>query len=186
MAGWGYQAEPPQRYSGNFARYRAGGGLVRPQDDVCGFIAAQPANRGDMARFYAFALMLDQLAKEGLDGDLVELGVYKGSTATLIATIARRLGRTAFLLDTFEGFAPEDLQGIDLDKKMEFSDTSMEAVQRLVGADNTRFTRGIFRRPRPSCRRTEATVWCISIAICMRRSWRRLIISTRAWCQVGS
>ena len=144
MERWPYQADPPQRYSGNYHRYLAGGGMVRPHEDVAGFVAVQPGNGGDMARFYFFSLVLDQLAKEGLDGDLVEVGVYKGSTAALIATIARRLGCTAFLMDTFEGFAAEDLQGVDADKKMEFADTSVEAVRRLVGADNTRFIKGYF------------------------------------------
>lgn len=144
MAGWPYQAEPPQRYSGNFGRYLAGGGRVRPQDDVRGFIAAQPSNRGDMARFFFFSLILDQLVKEGLEGDLVELGVYKGGTAALVATIARRLGRTAFLMDTFEGFATADLQGIDADKPTVFADTSLEAVRTLVGDTNTRFIKGYF------------------------------------------
>jgi Macrocin-O-methyltransferase (TylF) len=144
MEGWAYQADPPQRYSGNYARYVAGGGLVRPHEDVAGFVTAQPGNRGDMARFYFFSLMLDQLLKEGLDGDLVELGVYKGSTAALIATLARRLGRTAFLMDTFEGFAAADLQGIDADKRMEFADTSVDAVRQHVGGANTRFIKGYF------------------------------------------
>ena len=144
LTGWPYQADPPQRYSGNYHRYLAGGGLVRPQEDVGAFVAAQSGNRSDMARFYFFSLILDQLAKEGLDGDLVEVGVYKGSTAALIATIARRLGRIAFLMDTFEGFAAEDLQGVDADKKMEFADTSVEAVQRLVGTTNTQFIKGYF------------------------------------------
>ena len=144
MEGWPYQADAPQRYSGNYARYLAGGGSVRPHEDVAGFVAAQPGNRGDMARFYFLSLVLDQLVKEGLEGDLVELGVYKGSTAALIATLARRLGRTAFLMDTFEGFAATDLRGIDADKGMEFADTSVEAVRRLVGEANTHFIKGYF------------------------------------------
>ncbi|MGH7042338.1 MAG: TylF/MycF/NovP-related O-methyltransferase, partial [Acetobacteraceae bacterium] len=144
MLDWPYRADPPQRYSGNYARYRAGGGLVHPHADAHGFLAAEPGNRGDMGRFYFFSLVLDQLAKEGLEGDLAELGVYRGSTAVLIATIARRLGRTAFLMDTFAGFPAQDLQGIDADKQPGFADTSVEAVRALVGTANTRFIKGYF------------------------------------------
>ena len=42
-----------------------------------------------------------------------ELGVYKGNTAFLLADLARAIGSTAYLLDTFGGFSPEDLRGID-------------------------------------------------------------------------
>lgn len=141
---WGYGAGVPERYWGNVTRYRARGGLVRLDQDVLGFVAHEPGNRGDMGRFYLFCLILDQLVKDRVPGDLVELGVYKGSTATLVAGIARRLKRTAYLLDTFEGFPPEDLEGIDEDKKMGFADTSMAQVQERVGTESTVFIKGRF------------------------------------------
>jgi len=141
---WPYRADPPQRLSGNFGRYLDGGGLVRPHEDVAGFLRAQGGNAGDMGRFYFFCMVLDQMAKEGIGGDLLELGVYKGGTAAVLATIARKLGRTLYLLDTFEGFAAADLQGIDADKGMNFADTSVEAVRALVGETNVRFLKGYF------------------------------------------
>jgi hypothetical protein len=98
-----------------------------------------------MARFYFFSLAFDQIVKEELAGDFAELGVYKGNTATLLATYARRLGRTAYLLDTYEGFMAEDLKGIDADAQAgAFNDTSLEAVRTLVGEENTRFIKGFF------------------------------------------
>ena len=141
---WPYRADAPQRLTGNFGRYLAGGGLVRPHEDVSGFVRAEPANAGDMGRFYFFCMVLDQMVKEQIDGDLLEVGVYKGSTATVLASIARKLGRTLYLLDTFEGFAATDLQGIDADKEMNFADTSVEAVRALVGEANVRFVKGYF------------------------------------------
>jgi len=74
----------------------------------------------------------------------LEVGVYKGSTAAVLATMARKLERTLYLLDTFEGFAAADLQGIDADKRMNFADTSVEAVRALVGEANVRFVKGYF------------------------------------------
>lgn len=97
-----------------------------------------------MARFFFFCLVCDQIEKEGLKGDLAELGVYKGNTAILLATLARRIGATAYLLDTFGGFDASDLQGIDSDKRMEFEDTSLGAVRSLVGEANVRFVAGHF------------------------------------------
>jgi len=117
--------------------------MVRFEEDVAGFVATGK-NNGDMARYYFFCLVLDQLTKEELPGDLAEIGVYKGETATLIAKIARRLGRTAWLLDTFEGFDPKDLQGIDYGQPEQFDDTSLDSVRALVGEDNVHFIKGCF------------------------------------------
>jgi hypothetical protein len=139
---WPYRADCPQRYSDQYRRYLAQGGLVRLQEDVTPFVNG--GHGGDMGRFYFFCLVLDQLKKEGVTGDVVELGVYKGHTATLLASIARRLGTTAYLLDTYEGFHADDLTGIDANKTPEFADTSLEAVRALVGEDNVRYVKGRF------------------------------------------
>jgi hypothetical protein len=140
---WNYRADPPQRYSSNYQRYLERGGAVRFEEDVAGFVATGK-NDGDMARYYFFCLTLDQLIKEELPGDLAEIGVYKGETATLIAKIARRLGKTAWLLDTFEGFDQKDLQGIDYGQPEQFDDTSLDSVRALVGDENVHFIKGYF------------------------------------------
>lgn len=156
---WPYQAGLPQRYAGNYARYRARGGLVRPEEDVRGFVAPQEGNRGDMARFYFFCLVLDQLQKEGITGDLAELGVYKGATATLLANIARHLGTTAYLLDTFEGFSPADFKGVDSGQRVQFTDTSLEAVRKLVGEENVRYVKGYF--PETASQLPDHAEYCV-------------------------
>lgn len=141
---WFYNSGPPQRYTTNYKGYLAGGGLVRPVEDMGRFSPGEKGS-GDSARFWFFCLVSDQLQKEGLLGDIAEVGVYKGHTAALLTTIARRLGKTAFLFDTFEGFHTEDLVGIDAGKQAgQFSDTSLEAVRHLVGEESTRFIKGYF------------------------------------------
>jgi hypothetical protein len=137
------RADPPQRYSGNYGRYLARGGKLRLEDDLKGYLAGG-MHDGDMARFYFFSLAFDQIVKEDLSGDLAELGVYKGYSASLLANYARRLGRTAYLLDTYEGFNQEDFKGIDADQKVSFKDTSLEAVRALVGEANAKFVKGFF------------------------------------------
>jgi hypothetical protein len=138
------RADPPQRYLGNYSRYLARGGQLRLEDDLKGYLAGNQYH-GDMARFYFFSLAFDQIVKEGLAGDLAELGVYRGNTATLLATYARRLGSTAYLLDTYEGFSQDDLKGIDADAKSgSFSDTSLETVRSLVGDENVKYVKGFF------------------------------------------
>jgi hypothetical protein len=133
----------PERYAVNRERYISRGGLVRLPEDLRGFLANE-LNAEDMARFYTFCLVFDQIVKEGLKGDIAELGVYKGHTASLLATMARRLGRTVYLLDTFTGFSEADLKGIDTGVPMGFADTSVEAVRELVGEKNVAFAQGYF------------------------------------------
>jgi O-methyltransferase len=141
---WPYQANCPQRYTAKYGAYVARGGMVRPDEDVQGFVAGG-FNAGDMARFYSFSLAFDQICKEALPGQFAEVGVYKGHTATLIAAMARRLDRTAYLFDTYEGFNSRDLQGIDATAQATtFSDTSLEAVRAFVGEENVRFVAGYF------------------------------------------
>jgi hypothetical protein len=140
---WPYRADPPGRYWGNYHVYQMRGGQVRLADDIKGYTAGG-MGEGDISRFYFFCLAFDQMMKEGVRGDLAELGTYKGNTATLLAAMARRMGTTAWILDTFEGFNAGDLTGIDADHRMEFADTSLEAVRALVGEDNTRYIKGYF------------------------------------------
>jgi Macrocin-O-methyltransferase (TylF) len=142
---WLYTADPPQRYLGkHYSYYLRRGGVVLLEDFISGFVAGGE-NHHDMARFFFFCLTFDQLVREGVDGDLVELGAYKGHTATLLAKMARKLGRTAYILDTFTGFDPADVVGIDASVNVtHFRDTSLEAVRALVGEDNVRYVKGRF------------------------------------------
>jgi hypothetical protein len=148
----------PQRYSVNAQRYAARGGLVRLAEDAEGFLKGKD-NAADMARYYFFCLVFDQIAKEGLTGDVAELGVYQGHTASLLATMARRLGSTAWLLDTFAGFNEADLKGIDAGIRMGFADTSVEAVRALVGDQNVRFVPGYF--PASSAQLPPDATFCL-------------------------
>jgi hypothetical protein len=141
---WPYRADRPQRYLGNYGTYRRIGGPVDLDAFVQGFVAGG-TNQSDMARFYFFCLAFDQIVKEDLQGDLAELGVYKGNTATLLAGIARARGSTAYLLDTFTGFSKKDIKGVDAAAREEaFSDTSLEAVRALVGEESVRYIPGYF------------------------------------------
>jgi hypothetical protein len=139
---WPYRADPPQRYWGQYQRYQERGGLVDLEEDIRGFITG--GHVGDISRFYFFCMAFDLIHKEGLPGDLAELGVYRGNTATLLARIARRLGRHAYLLDTFEGFDKSDLRGVDAGQPVQFTDTSLDGVRSLVGEENVEYIKGHF------------------------------------------
>lgn len=128
----------PQKYTENIEKYRARGGILDPQTDILKF------SHNDQARFFAFCLIIDQLAKDDIGGDFVELGVFKGHSAQFLAAIARRLGRTAYLLDTFEGFDAKDLSADESQLNGAFADTSVDAVRAKVGEEQTIFIKGRF------------------------------------------
>ena len=125
-------------------RYKELESGLTPKGLVSGFIHNEENNKRDMNRFFTFCLVYDQLRKEKISGDLAELGVYKGNTASVLANIARATGRTAYLFDTFEGFDPKDIKGIDSSIDLQFSDTSLETVRSFVGEDNVVYVKGYF------------------------------------------
>lgn len=138
----------PQRYEHNYPKYVERGGLVKPGIDVHSFTSVtgkeEKNRRSDMGRYYFFCLVFDQIVKEGIPGNFAELGVDKGHVAGVLATFARRIGTNLYLLDTFEGFSPKDFHGVDADRKIEFSDTSLESVRASIGEDNVQYIKGYF------------------------------------------
>jgi O-methyltransferase len=134
----------PDRFSWQIEKYQALGGPDLTAN-MRGFLAGNEfRNAGDLTRFYFLTLACDQVAKEGIPGAFAELGVYKGNTAFILAQTARQLGRVTYLFDTFEGFADDDLTGLDRDKRQEFEDTSIDRVKTLVGTDGVQFIKGHF------------------------------------------
>jgi O-methyltransferase len=90
--------------------------------------------------------MLYQLVKYaiGMDGDIAEIGVYKGGTAKLIAKTAAETAKTVHLFDTFSGMPPTDMMK-DLHKEGDFSDAPLDDVKMyLKDCSNVRFYPGIF------------------------------------------
>lgn len=136
-----YVACVPERYSTNKHLYETRGGIMRPEDANV-FLSIGGA--GDLPRYYLFSLAIDQIIKENIYGDFAELGVYRGATASILATIARRTGRSVYLLDTFEGFVERDLVGVDAGREMGFAETSLDVVRSTVGEEAVHFIKGHF------------------------------------------
>jgi len=101
-------------------------------------------NCGDLARFYALCLNVKQVLADGVPGEFVELGVYKGNSAGILAMLARRHGRHVFLFDTFGGFDERDLRGVDSQQSVQFADTSLTGVRMLLGTENITYVQGFF------------------------------------------
>jgi hypothetical protein len=130
----------PQRYAENRQIYLARGGA----GDFDDLAADYARDSDDQPRFYFFRLLFDQLIKDGIKGNIAEIGVYKGNTARLLAWIARHMGTTAYLLDTYAGFNPSDLTDVDSEKKISFTDSSLAAVRARVGEENVHYIKGYF------------------------------------------
>lgn len=90
----------------------------------------------DKVRFYSFWLQMDRLQREGIAGDLAELGVYKGHTAKVLHHLAPT--RRLHLFDTFTGFNQTDLdheRGLARHySEQDFADTSIKKVLQNIGA----------------------------------------------------
>jgi len=102
-------------------------------------------NNGDATRFLALVLNIRRLVAEGIQGDFVELGVWKGNSAAILAHFASQSGRRLFLFDTFRGFDQRDLADVDQGHYRDFSDTSIDIVRENVGHDEvTTYVKGYF------------------------------------------
>ena len=101
-------------------------------------------NAGDLARFYTIYLNVNQVLEDRVPGDFVELGVYKGNSAKLLASLGRRQNRHLYLFDTFTGFDSRDLRGMDSGTRNDFADTSLKTVQKLVGTEGVTYVPGFF------------------------------------------
>lgn len=139
---WPFGTALPQRFGIHYQRYQQLGGLVDVTEDARAYAGLEQLR--DVERLMFLSLAFDQIHKEGLEGDFLELGVYQGSTAAVLARYARRLDRQLYLLDTYEGFVEEDLNGLDAGRRVDFTDTSLDAVRTRVGEVNTKYVKGYF------------------------------------------
>ncbi len=94
------------------------------------------------------ALELVKLAASKCDGEVIEMGVYRGGSAAAIGWMLRRAGleRTVHLFDTFGGMPPT--MELDTHEEFDFADTSVttvaESLNRVVPGFPFRFHPGLF------------------------------------------
>ena len=89
-----------------------------------------------------YTLYSSLIATKNLQGDIAEVGVYKGGTARLICEVKGK--RNLYLFDTFEGL-PETNENDLLVQKGWLQDTSLESVKNyLSDFENIHFLKGVF------------------------------------------
>jgi O-methyltransferase len=103
----------------------------------------------DCTRRDMLVLLLRTVIEQDIQGDMAELGVYKGSTARLIHHYLPE--RRLHLFDTFEGFTERSVVAERENtsfatKGHKFSDTSLEGVKRYISQqnDNVHYYPGYF------------------------------------------
>ncbi len=103
-------------------------------------------NTGDIPRLWSLILNCTQVLHEGVAGAFAEVGIYKGNSAAVLAEFAKSAGRPMYLFDTFNGFNPADLTGVDGGVSVHYADTSIGIVKEVLGdaADICTFVPGYF------------------------------------------
>ena len=101
----------------------------------------------DRNRFYSIWFVLETIKNKNIDGDLAEVGVFKGETAKLIHHGLPE--RKLYLFDSFSGFPKqvirEDCDGTVRPQTVNFEQTSKAEVERYIGGNkNVKIREGIF------------------------------------------
>jgi O-methyltransferase len=84
------------------------------------------------SRQRCFILYQLALQSAAVEGDVAEVGVYRGGTAWLLGELTRETGKQLHLFDTFSGMPATDPER-DKHQAGDFSDTSLAAVRSFVG-----------------------------------------------------
>lgn len=106
------------------------------------FLRVKPFSLLDKDRLF----MLWQFVKQAkvFPGAMAQVGVFRGGSAKLITLAKGENTEPMYLFDTFEGM-PEVDPSIDLHKKGDFKNTSLEDVQKLFSTEkNIIFCKGFF------------------------------------------
>ncbi len=110
------------------------------------FEAVRDATLVDIYRLYELWRSVEQVA--ALEGDLLEVGVWRGGSGCLVATCARERcpDASVYLCDTFEGVVKAGAEDNEF-VGGELSDTSASRVRDLahrLGLDNLTVVEGVF------------------------------------------
>lgn len=103
-------------------------------DEIFVKFTRHDAYRGmDITRLWSLVLNLKHVLAR-VDGSVAELGVYKGHSSAVIGHYAESFSRRAYFIDTFSGFAKEQIEDpLSDNAKVAFRDTSLEYAQATVG-----------------------------------------------------
>lgn len=102
--------------------------LLHPSIDKNAHDGIIPLN--DYTRYATFALALERIVQDSIQGSFAEVGVYRGELSKFLHGIAPE--KTYYLFDTFEGFPQQDLEP-NVTEDRRFRDTSVDVVLSNIG-----------------------------------------------------
>ncbi len=110
-------------------------------------VIKQEKKHKDRIRFYTLWLHLKRIKEKNIEGNIAELGVYKGETAKLIHHMLS--DRKIYLFDSFSGLPKqvirEDCDGNVRPQTVNFENTTpKEVIDFIGGNDNVIIKEGIF------------------------------------------
>ena len=112
-------------------------------------------NIQDTQGIYKIIFLLQCIKEtEHLDGDIIELGSYKGGNAIMMAKFLKQIGskKKVYACDTFSGIPEEDSNVKDIADMRYFSDTNLDAVKKKLkkyDVFNVKLVIGDFRNTLP-------------------------------------
>lgn len=113
-----------------------------------------------MSRLDDLQACVESVVTDGVEGDMIEAGAWRGGASILIRATLDSLGaydRTLWVADSFQGFAPPEASDPEADRELEthmsqigFLAPSLETVkgyfERFGVADNVNFVPGYFEQ----------------------------------------
>ncbi|KNX76791.1 methyltransferase [Pseudomonas sp. 250J] len=106
----------------------------------------------DKYRLYELWSLVRQL--DGLEGDFLEVGVWRGGSGCLLALANQRAGRQVFLADTFSGVVKAGSQDTRY-QGGEHADTDVQLVESLAAkcgvSDSVKLLKGMFPEQNAEC-----------------------------------
>lgn len=121
---------------------------IRHTSFVGNIVRISDFREGQDIRLAALRLMIDEIKKRNISGEMAELGVYQGDLAKEMNRLIPE--KKLYLFDTFEGFDEKDIeiekvQGSSRACQGDFSDTSIELVRsKLIRPEQAVFCKGYF------------------------------------------
>jgi len=115
----------------------------------------------DITRCYELASLVKQT--QYIQGDVLEVGVWRGGTGFLLTHYAKKFEKTVYLADTFKGVAKTDTTKDLTYTDGAHNDTNFEIPQELFdryGYDNKVFLKGIFPDDTSSLIKDKIIAFC--------------------------
>lgn len=120
------------------------------REEISFYISHQERLEARLETPFIIGLLESVYLTESIEGNIIELGTFKGGSTLMVARLLKRIGskKAIFACDTFEGHPYDDRYSNLMKRKGEFSDTNVNYVlskfQRFSVEDKITIVKGLF------------------------------------------